>query len=238
VKVIILAGGFGTRISEETEQKPKPMVTIGGIPIIHHLMKIYALNGITEFVIACGYKKEVIFQWIEQSDFGRWSVQAIDTGLETQTAGRIRKCMELLPNQDLLVSYGDGLGNVDIQQSIELFRKTSAYVVVTAVRPPARFGLLQTQGTMVTRFAEKDQTQSDWINGGFFVISHKVKDFIQADSESFEFTTIPKMAQLSKVHAFFHDGFWKPMDTLREKNELEELAKLFPPPWINSLGKP
>jgi glucose-1-phosphate cytidylyltransferase len=232
MKVIILAGGFGTRISEETENKPKPMVTIGGIPVIHHLMKTYALNGITDFVVACGYKKEVIFDWIEQSDFGNWSVQAIDTGLETQTAGRIKRCMELLPNQDLLVSYGDGLGNIDIQQSVDLFRSTGAYVVVTAVRPPARFGLLQTDGTKVTRFAEKNQAQSDWINGGFFVISSKVKDFIKADSESFEFTTIPSITQLGKVHAHFHNGFWKPMDTLREKNELEKLAEQSPPPWL------
>ena len=233
MRVIILAGGFGTRISEETEHKPKPMVTIGGIPIIHHLMKIYALNGITEFVVACGYKKEVIFEWIEKSDFGDWDVQAIDTGLETQTAGRIGMCMDFFPNEDLLVSYGDGLGNVDIQQSIELFRKSEALVIVTAVRPPARFGLLQTDGTLVTHFAEKDQAQSDWINGGFFVVSHRVRDLIQADSESFEFTTLPIITRLGKVHAQFHGGFWKPMDTLREKNELEELAKLSPPPWLS-----
>ena len=234
MKVVILAGGFGTRISEETEHKPKPMVTIAGIPIIHHLMQVYALSGITDFVVACGYKKEAIFEWIEKSDFGNWNVQAIDTGLETQTAGRIRKCMEFLPNEDLLVSYGDGLGNINIQQSIELFRTTGALVVVTAVRPPARFGLLQTCGTLVTHFAEKDQVQSDWINGGFFVISAKVKDFIQADTESFEFITLPNITRLGKVHALFHDGFWKPMDTLREKNELEELAKFSPPPWLSS----
>jgi glucose-1-phosphate cytidylyltransferase len=236
MKAIILAGGLGTRISEETEHKPKPMVSIDGRPIIHHLMEVYALNGITDFVVACGYKKEVIFEWIEKSDFGNWNVQAIDTGLETQTAGRIRKCMEILPNEDLLVTYGDGLGNVDIQQSIELFRKTEALVIVTAVRPPVRFGLLQTKGTLVTHFAEKDQTQSDWINGGFFVISSKVKDLIQTDSESFEFTTLPSITQLGKVHAQFHYGFWKPMDTLREKNELEELAKFVPPPWLRSLN--
>ena len=234
MKVVILAGGFGTRISEETEHKPKPMVLIGGVPIIHHLMQAYALNGITDFVVACGYKKEVIFEWIEKSDFGNWNVQAIDTGLETQTAGRIRKCMEFFPNEDLLVSYGDGLGNVDIQKSIQLFKETEALVVVTAVRPPARFGLLQIEGTSVTHFAEKDHTQSDWINGGFFVVSAKVKNLIQADSESFEFTTLPSITHLGKVHALFHHGFWKPMDTLREKNELEELAKLVPPPWLNS----
>jgi glucose-1-phosphate cytidylyltransferase len=233
VKVIILAGGFGTRISEETEHKPKPMVTIGGIPIIHHLMQIYALNGITDFVVACGYKKEVIFDWIEKSNFGSWNVRAIDTGLETQTAGRIRKCMDFFPEEDLLVSYGDGLGNINIQQSIKMFKDTGALVIVTAVRPPARFGLLETHGTLVTHFAEKDQVQSDWINGGFFVVSHKVKDFIQDNSESFEFTTLPTITQLGKVHALFHNGFWKPMDTLREKNELEELVKHSPPPWLS-----
>lgn len=233
MKVIILAGGFGTRISEETEHKPKPMVTIGGIPIIHHLMQIYALNGITDFVVACGYKKEVIFDWIEKSNFGSWNVRAIDTGLETQTAGRIRKCMDFFPEEDLLVSYGDGLGNINIQQSIKMFKDTGALVIVTAVRPPARFGLLETHGTLVTHFAEKDQVQSDWINGGFFVVSHKVKDFIQDNSESFEFTTLPTITQLGKVHALFHNGFWKPMDTLREKNELEELVKHSPPPWLS-----
>lgn len=234
MKVVILAGGFGTRISEETENKPKPMVSIAGMPIIHHLMQVYALNGITEFVVACGYKKDIIFEWIDKTDFGKWKVQAIDTGLETQTAGRIRKCMEHLPDEDLLVTYGDGLGNVNIQESIELFKNTGALVVVTAVRPPARFGLLQTEGTLVTHFAEKDQAQSDWINGGFFVISAKVKDLILADSESFEFTTLPNITQLGKVRALFHNGFWKPMDTLREKNELEQLAKFSPPPWLSS----
>ena len=234
MKVIILAGGFGTRISEETEHKPKPMIAIGDTPIIHHLMQIYASNGITDFIVACGYKKEIIFEWIDTTDFGNWNVQAIDTGLDTQTAGRIRKCMEFFPGEDLLVSYGDGLGNVNIQESIELFRNTRALVIVTAVRPPARFGLLQTDGTLVTHFAEKDQVQSDWINGGFFVVSHEVKNLIKANSESFEFTTLPSITQLGKVHALFHDGFWKPMDTLREKNELEELAKLSPPPWLNS----
>lgn len=234
MKVIILAGGFGTRISEETEQKPKPMVTVGGIPIIQHLMQIYALNGITDFIVACGYKKEAIFKWIEESNFRNWNVQAIDTGLETQTAGRIKKCMDLFPGEDLLVSYGDGLGNIDIQKSIDLFKDSGALVIVTAVRPPARFGLLQTDGTLVTHFAEKDQAQSDWINGGFFVVSHKVRDFIQSNSESFEFTTLPAITQIGKVHALFHNGFWKPMDTLREKNELEELVKLSPPPWLNS----
>jgi glucose-1-phosphate cytidylyltransferase len=142
--------------------------------------------------------------------------------------------MEYFPDEDLLVTYGDGLGNVNIQESIELFKNTGALVVVTAVRPPARFGLLQTEGTLVTHFAEKDQAQSDWINGGFFVISAKVKDLILADSESFEFTTLPNITQLGKVHALFHNGFWKPMDTLREKNELEKLAKSSPPPWLSS----
>jgi len=234
MKVVILAGGFGTRISEETENKPKPMVRIAGVPIIHHLMQVYALNGITEFVVACGYKKDIIFEWIDKTDFGKWKVQAIDTGLETQTAGRIRKCMEYLPGDDLLVTYGDGLGNVNIQEGIELFKNSGALVVVTAVRPPARFGLLQTEGTLVTHFAEKDQAQSDWINGGFFVISAQVKDLILADSESFEFTTLPNITQLGKVHSLFHNGFWKPMDTLREKNELEQLAKSSPPPWLSS----
>ena len=233
MKLIILAGGYGTRISEETDYKPKPMVLINGEPIMLHLMRIYARRGITDFVIACGYKKEIIFDWVDTTNFGSWNVEAIDTGLNTQTGGRIKRAMEVIGEEEVLVAYGDGLGNVDIKKGYDQFKKTKALAVVTAVRPPSRFGVLECEGSLVTHFGEKDHADAGWINGGFFVLSKEVANYILDDDESFEFNTIPKLVKEGTVHSYFHEGFWKPMDTLREKRELELLAANNPVPWLN-----
>jgi glucose-1-phosphate cytidylyltransferase len=232
MKLIILAGGFGTRISEETEDKPKPMVLIRDEPILYHLMQIYASQGVNDFVIACGYKKEVIFDWVTTKNFGKWNVNAIDTGLNTQTGGRIKMAMESISDNEAFVAYGDGLGNVNIRNGYELFKSSGAAAVVTAVRPPSRFGVLENEGTLVTHFGEKDHTDVGWINGGFFVLSKNIVNKIQNDQESFEFTTLPKLVEEKLVHSYFHRGFWKPMDTLREKRELEKLAAKNPVPWL------
>jgi glucose-1-phosphate cytidylyltransferase len=209
------------------------MVLINGEPIILHLMKIYALQGVTDFVIACGYKKEIIFDWVNSTDFGKWKVRAIDTGLNTQTGGRIKKAIEDIDDDVVFVAYGDGLGNVNINRSYELFNQTKALAVVTAVRPPSRFGVLECDGSLVTHFGEKDQAQAGWINGGFFVLSNRVAEYIFDADESFEFTTIPKLVKVQAIHSFFHEGFWKPMDTLREKRELEILAQNPIKPWLD-----
>jgi glucose-1-phosphate cytidylyltransferase len=233
MKVLILAGGYGTRISEETDNKPKPMVLIGDKPILWHLIEIYAMQGFCEFIIACGYKKEVIQSWVSDSDFGNLSVQAIDTGLDTQTGGRIKRILELFGDEELLVSYGDGLANVDVKKSIEMFKLNNSLAVVTAVRPPARFGVLEAEGSLVTHFGEKNQVDSGWINGGFFVVSRKVAHYIRGDDESFEFETLPKLVKENSLHAHFHEGFWKPMDTLREKRELEVFVNTNHFPWLD-----
>lgn len=234
MKVIILAGGLGTRISEETMDKPKPMVLINGKPILWHLMNIFALQGFNDFVIACGYKGDVIKKWADaESRVSRWKIDALDTGLETQTGGRIKKCLEFLGDEKTFATYGDGLANVNLQSLIQLHNKNESLVTLTAVRPPARFGYLDIQGNKVKHFGEKNQSDVGWINGGFFILDSKVKDFIHDYSEPFETGALPRLVKNNKLTAYLHDGFWQPMDTLREKNDLELLAKQTLPPWLN-----
>lgn len=231
MKVILLAGGLGTRISEETMNKPKPMVQIGDKPILWHLMNIFASQGFREFVIATGYKGEVIHEWVEKLDT-TWNIQALDTGLDTQTGGRIKKCMEANPGERVIATYGDGLGNVNIKQLIHFHEMNALLGTVTAVRPPARFGVLESSNGLVTHFAEKNQTSSGWINGGFFVLEPEVSTLVAGDTEPFETGAIPRMVARHQLAAFHHEGFWQPMDTLREKQDLEKLAELDLPPWM------
>jgi len=233
VKVIILAGGLGTRISEETTDKPKPMVLINGKPILWHLMSIFASQGFNDFVIACGYKGEVIKKWADaESNVSGWRIDALDTGLETQTGGRIKKCLEFLGDEKAFATYGDGLANVNLESLIQLHNKNESLVTLTAVRPPARFGYLDLEGNQVRHFGEKNQSDVGWINGGFFILDSKVKDFIFEYSEPFETGALPRLVKNNKLTAYLHDGFWQPMDTLREKNDLELLAKQALPPWL------
>ena len=230
LKAIILAGGLGTRISEETETKPKPMVLVGGKPIIWHIMSIYAEIGITEFIIAAGYKSEYIKQWVSSLKTS-WEIFVADTGVETQTGGRIKMCMDLIPSERAFVTYGDGLANVDVTAVLDFHLKQKAIATVTAVRPPARFGFLETQNGRVVSFSEKNLADVGWINGGFFVLEPEVREFIHATDEPFEFEPMNRLVAANKLYAYQHHGFWKPMDTLRDRTELEKLAVKSPPPW-------
>jgi glucose-1-phosphate cytidylyltransferase len=231
MKVIILAGGFGTRISEETENKPKPMVLLDSMPIIWHVMNIYAKQGFTDFVIATGYRGEIIKDWVKHLS-SPWRVEAIDTGLETQTAGRVRQCFEYIGQDTCLLTYGDGVGNVNVTELLEFHRHHERLATVTAVRPPARFGVIQSSNGVVSEFGEKNQADAGWINGGFFVLEKEVISKIKSDSEAFEAEVLPRLVHEKQLMAFHHNGFWQPMDTLREKNELASLAKAGDPPWI------
>ena len=230
LKIILLAGGLGTRISEETDTKPKPMVLIDGKPLLWHLMRIYASQGFNDFVIATGYKGEVIHDWIPtlQKD---WDVSALDTGENTQTGGRIKKCMETFPDEIFLATYGD----VNLTKVLSLHNANSGLATLTAVRPPARFGYVKIDGEKVHHFGEKSQSDEGWINGGFFVLDRKVTNYIAGDGEPFETGALPKLATENLLNAYKHEGFWQPMDTLREKLDLEKLAKLSPAPWLANI---
>jgi len=235
VKVIILAGGLGTRISEETGDKPKPMVSIDGKPILWHLMSVFAAQGFTDFVVAKGYKGEVISEWIDSDNNHiplEWNVVAVDTGLSTQTAGRIRQCMEVIGHERVMVTYGDGLANVHLAELIDFHERQRTLATVTAVHPPARFGYLECENGLVRKFGEKNQADAGWINGGFFILEPGVQQMISDDLEPFETSTLPQLANSHQLAAFHHEGFWQPMDTLRERNDLEKLAALNPAPWL------
>jgi glucose-1-phosphate cytidylyltransferase len=231
MKVIILAGGLGTRISEETSDKPKPMVEIAGKPILWHLMNIFASQGFTEFIIATGFKGHVISDWVQLID-KPWKVTAMDTGLETQTGGRIRMCMESIPGERVFATYGDGLGNVNLRKLVQFHEKNGLLGTITAVRPPARFGVLESSNGLVTHFGEKNQTDSGWINGGFFVLEPEVSNLVFDLKEPFEIGALPRLVGAQQLSAYHHEGFWQPMDTLREKNELDLLAREPVPIWL------
>ena len=238
MKTVILAGGLGTRISEETADKPKPMVLIDDKPIIWHVMDIYAHQGFREFVIATGYKSEMISTWVEQEknrSLKELSIEILDTGLETQTAGRIRKSLEFVGEEEIMVTYGDGLGNVNLNKLIEFHKSHGKIATVTAVRPPARFGFLHSENGVVTEFGEKNQADAGWINGGFFLLNQDVSRYLKNDSDPFESTSLPALVKNKSLMAFHHEGFWQPMDTLREKNELSRLSHLNPPPWFQGI---
>ena len=223
MKVVILAGGLGTRISEETDTKPKPMVLLDDKPIIWHLMNVFAKQGHTDFVIATGYKGHVIHEWVQELQ-SPWNITPLDTGKDTLTGGRIRKCLEFIGDERVFATYGDGLGNINLAKLIDFHSLQSRLATVTAVRPPARFGLLQSSNGLVTNFSEKNQTEAGWINGGFFVLEPGVREYIKNDSEPFETGALPSLVAESQLSAFHHGDFWQPMDTLREKNLLSHLA--------------
>ena len=235
MKVILLAGGLGTRISEETMNKPKPMVEIGGKPLLWHLMNIFASQGHNEFIIATGYKGEVIHEWVDTLQ-ENWKIKAIDTGLNTQTGGRIKRCMESISNERVLATYGDGLANINLKRLVHFHEMNGLLGTVTAVRPPARFGVLESSNGLVTKFGEKSQTDAGWINGGFFVLEPKVSALISGESEPFETGALPRMVATNQLAAYHHEDFWQPMDTLREKQDLEKLALGQTPPWLK-IGK-
>jgi glucose-1-phosphate cytidylyltransferase len=207
------------------------MITIGNKPMLEHIMNMYARFGFKDFVIAAGYKSESIFDWVKKFK-SNYNINVLDTGLDTPTGGRIKKCMNFIGKRRVFVTYGDGLGNVNITKLIEFHSQHGKLASVTAVRPPARFGQLTLEGNRVTEFGEKQHSDGGWINGGFFVLEPAVQDWIDDDLAAFESTTLPRLAKSDELRAFQHDGFWQPMDTLREKNELEKLWSTGNPPWM------
>jgi len=251
MKVILLAGGKGTRLAEETSTRPKPMVEIGGRPILWHLMGLYAAHDFKDFVVACGYKGEMIKEYfrnlpLRTSDYVidfaddsveiikspdiDWRVAAVDTGIETTTAGRILRLRHLVGDERFMVTYGDGLGDIDLTSLAAFHQQHGRLATVTAVRPPARFGALGLDGTAVVEFAEKPQAQAGWINGGFFVFEPAVFDYLD-DAQPLERRPLERLAAERQLMAFCHEGFWQPMDTLREKHLLEALWQSGEAPW-------
>ena len=230
MKVIILAGGLGTRIMEETHNKPKPMVEIAGKPILLHIMDIYNKALGCEFKIAAGYKKEVIEDYMKNVEY---DVEIIDTGELTGTGGRIKKIMEMYPLDSFMATYGDGLADVNINLLLDFHNSHSRLATVTAVRPAARFGKLKILDDVVVDFAEKSQSDEGWINGGFFVFEPEVKKYISNEMEMFEHNPLKKLSQDKQLMAYMHEKFWQPMDTLREKNDLENLVRIKQAPWLD-----
>jgi len=252
MKVVILAGGLGTRLSEETSTRPKPMVEVGGRPMLWHIMHLYAAHGLNEFVLALGYKAEMVRSYflayhavagdltVHLTD-GKvithgesredWTIDLIDTGLETQTGGRLRKLRKWIGNDTFCLTYGDGVSNVDIGKLVAFHKAHGKLATVTAVRPPARFGGLELKGDDVRAFAEKNQTSEGWINGGFFVLEPKVLDYIGGDATLWEKEPLEHLATEGQLRAFRHEGFWQPMDTLRDLHNLESLWAGGSPPW-------
>jgi glucose-1-phosphate cytidylyltransferase len=229
---------LGTRISEETEDKPKPMVLINDKPIIWHLMNIFSLQGFNEFIISTGYKSEVIETWVSQneildSNFKKMNIETINTGLQTKTGGRISEVMKALPKESVIATYGDGLANISVNKLLDFHTHHGKLATVTAVRPPARFGYMKIERNTVTHFGEKNQSDEGWINGGFFVLEPQVADYVKSLDEPFESGALVQLANESNLMAYHHEGFWQPMDTLREKRELERDALLAIPPWLN-----
>jgi glucose-1-phosphate cytidylyltransferase len=251
MKAVILAGGLGTRISEESVSRPKPMIEIGGKPILWHIMKMYSSHGINDFVVCCGYKGYVIKEYfanyflhmsdvtidmsnnaieVHERKAEPWKVTLVDTGEETQTGGRLKRVAKYL-DSDFCMTYGDGVGSVDIAASIAFHKQHGKLATMTAVQPPGRFGALELEGTVIKSFLEKPQGDGGWINGGFFVLNPKVLNLIEEDSTIWERKPLEALAKDGNLQSFFHSGFWQPMDTLRDKNHLEELWASGNAPW-------
>ena len=228
MKIVILAGGLGTRLSEYTKTIPKPMVTIRGKPILIHIMEHYAKHGFKKFVIALGYKGHVIKKYFSQKNYKKklgWDIDLVETGKNTMTGGRLRRLKKLLQNQTFMLTYGDGLSNINIKKLFKFHKKHKKIITVTAVRPPARFGTLKLNGKYVSYFKEKSQMDEGWINGGFFVIEPKFFNFIKNDSTFLEREPLEKVTKLKQLIAYQHDSFWQCMDTIKDKEKLEEVIK-------------
>ena len=231
MKAVILAGGFGTRISEESHLKPKPMIEIGGEPILLHIMKSYSYYGINDFIICCGYKGDMIKKYFEDSKFESWNVNPIDTGLETMTGGRLKR-IEKEIDDTFCMTYGDGVSDIDLNKLMSFHKKNQTVATLTAIHPPERFGVLELSGNHVTEFHEKHRGETSWINGGFFVFEKEIFDYIRnGDSTILERVPFETPAKERKLSAFRHEGFWYPMDTLRDKKHLEGLWSSQKAPW-------
>lgn len=253
MKAVILAGGLGTRISEETHLKPKPMIEIGGKPILWHIMKVYSSHGITDFIICCGFKGYAIKEYfsnyflhmsdvtfdmsrnemeVHQRTAEPWKVTLVDTGEKTLTGGRLKRVSEYIEKErSFCFTYGDGLSDIDIRASIKFHHEHGKWATVTSVQPPGRYGAIVTDGASVTSFTEKPRGDGALINGGFFVLSPKVLELIEGDLTTWEAEPMTKLALMGQMMAFKHDGFWQAMDTLRDKNQLEQLWESDCAPW-------
>ena len=222
MKTVILAGGLGTRISEETKLKPKPMIEIGGKPILWHIMKIFSYFGFNEFVICCGYKGEIIKNYFKNST-EPWSIELVDTGLETMTGGRIKKVEKFLDNQSFFLTYGDDLKAVDISKLLKFHNEQKKLVTLTAVQPPGRFGILDIKGNDVTGLSEKPPGDGNWINGGYYVLEPDIFDKIHDDSDVWETNSLQNLIQNNQVSAFKYNDVYQPMDTMNDKEKLQKL---------------
>ena len=252
MKVIILAGGFGTRLSEYTDTIPKPMVTVGGRPILWHIMKTYAHYGHKDFYLALGYKAEVIKEYFlhyrslnadftvdlncgsvtsHQTDEIDWTVTLVHTGLESMTGGRVKRMQSFIGNEPFLLTYGDGVADIDVGKLVDFHKSHGKMVTVSAVHPSARFGELDMDGSSVSSFKEKPQTTQGWINGGYFVIEPEFFDLIEGDSTVLERAPLEKVAEMGELMAYHHDGFWQCMDTKRDRDTLEDLWQSEGAPW-------
>lgn len=252
MKVVLLAGGIGTRLAEETDVRPKPMVEIGGHPIIWHIMNIYAAATFSDFVVALGYKGNLIKEYFlnfyphnndltvhlatgqvtyHHNKAPDWTVTLADTGMHTQTGGRVRRLRPWLDGKTFMMTYGDGVGNVDPKALLAFHKSHGKLATVTAVRPPSRFGSVVLAEHRVVEFTEKPQAEGGWINGGFFVLEPGVLDYISGDSVAWEAEPLHRIAQEGQLMAFRHEGFWQPMDTLREKRLLQDLWESGTAPW-------
>lgn len=253
MKAVLLAGGFGTRISEESILKPKPMIEVGEMPILWHIMKGYSFYGINEFVICCGYKQHVIKEWFANYylhnsditfDFTQenqltvhsnvaepWKVTLVDTGLNTMTGGRIKRVQKYIGNEEFLLTYGDGVSDVDINELIKYHKEQKTIVTLTAVKPEGRFGVLDIEGNKVRSFREKNQNDMGWINAGFMVIKPEIFDYIDGDDVIFERQPLETVADEGQLAVYKHHGFWQCMDTMKDKMKLEELWTNDKAPW-------
>lgn len=254
MKVAILAGGFGTRLSEETVIRPKPMVEIGGRPMLWHIMKLYSQFGFNDFAVALGYKGDFIKRYFMQyyylnSDFSidlssgeiqendglreNWKIHLWDTGYKTETGGRIKRLQPLLEDGTFMLTYGDGVSNVDIRKLVEFHKAHGKMATLTAVRPPARYGSLELEGDNILRFSEKHYASESWVNGGFFVLEPEIFQYLDGDETDFEQMALPRIASDGQLVAFKHDGFWQSMDTLRDVRYLNRLYEEGNPPWMS-----
>ncbi len=253
MKVVILAGGFGTRISEESMFKPKPMIEIGGMPILWHIMKEYSFFGFNEFIICAGYKQHIIKEWFSnyfihtsditfnfKNDKGvtviekhsePWEVSVVDTGLNTLTGGRLKRIKPYIDNQTFLMTYGDGVSDVDIKKSVQWHKEHGKLATLTAVQPEGRFGVLDIKGDMINSFREKSREDMGWINGGYMVLEPEVLDYIEGDKTTFEREPLERLADEGQLTCYKHKGFWQCMDTMRDREKLEKLWSSGEAPW-------